>query len=445
MNVNINYNNFLNFNLNNKLLKVIKEIGYSKPTVIQKKCIPLLLKGHDILGIAKTGSGKTAAYILPILNYINIIFFECLVLVPTRELAIQIRDNFIMFSKYMKINILSLYGGQKYSIQLYNLKKKPNIIIATPGRLIDYIKRKLLNFNNIKFVVLDEVDEMFCKGFINDMKFILSNIKKKFQIALFSATICNNIKNIIKKFMLFPKEINLSINNKKNNIPKNIKQYYCLFYLYKDKINFLMNFLEIEKFKATIIFVKTKSYTLKLSNFLEKNGYNCSALNGDMNQNLREKNINDLRKGNISILIATDIASRGLDISNVDLIINYDLPMDFKCYIHRIGRTGRANNIGKTILFIQKKDKKNLYFLQKKLNIKINRIYPPNKKIILNKRIDKIINNIKYYIKENNISNNLFNKILFLILKKYNINNKDLNLILLNILYNNLFLNKKFL
>lgn len=438
--------NFSNFKLKNELLKVIKEIGYSKPTPIQLKCIPLLINGYDILGIAKTGSGKTAAYILPILNNINNIFLQCLILVPTRELAIQIKNNFILFSKYLKIKILSLYGGQKYNIQLSKLKKNPNIIISTPGRLIDYIKkRNLINFNHIKFIVLDEVDEMFCKGFINDVKFILSNINNKYQIALFSATICNNIRNIIKKFKLFPKEINLSLDNKNKNIPKNIKQFYCLFYSYKDKINFLINFLEVEKFKAVIIFVKTKSYTLKLSNLLQLNGYNCSALNGDMSQNLREKNINNLRNGKISILIATDIASRGLDINNVNLVINYDLPMDFKSYIHRIGRTGRAGNLGKTILFINKKDIKFIYFLQRKFSIKINKIYSPNKNIILNIKTNKIINFIKNYINKSKNKSNFYKEILDMIFKKYNfINNKELNFILLDFIYNS-FLNRKLL
>ncbi len=441
--------NFSNFKLKSELLKIIKEIGYIKPTLIQLKCIPLLLNGYDVLGIAKTGSGKTASYILPILNSININFLQCLVLVPTRELAIQIKDNFILFSKYLKIKILSLYGGQKYNVQLSKLKNNPNIIVSTPGRLIDYIKRKcnLINFNNIKFLVLDEVDEMFCKGFIKDVKFILSNIINKHQTILFSATICNNIKNIIKKFMLFPKEINLLVNKKKNNnIPENIKQYYCLFYSYKDKINFLINFLEVEEFKAVIIFVKTKSYTLKLSNLLQINGYNCSALNGDMNQSLREKNINNLRNGNINILVATDIAARGLDINNVNLVINYDIPMDLKYYVHRIGRTGRANNIGKAILFINKKDIRIIYSLQRKLNIKINKIYPPNKNILLNIRKNKIINFIKFYIKKKNIKNDLFKSILNIILKKYNfINNEKLNLILLNFIYDNFYLKKKLL
>ncbi len=438
--------NFSNFKLRNELLKVIKEINYIRPTPIQIKCIPLLLNKYDVLGIAKTGSGKTASYVLPILNSITINSLQCLVLVPTRELAIQIKDNFLLFSKYLKFKILSLYGGQKYNIQLSKLKNNPNIIISTPGRLIDYIKRRnLINFNNIKFLVLDEVDEMFCKGFIDDVKFILSNINVKHQTALFSATICNNIKNIIKKFMLFPKEINLLLNKKKfDNIPKNIKQYYCLFYSYNDKINFLINFLEVEKFKAVIIFVKTKSYTLKLSNLLQKKGYNCSSLNGDMNQNLREKNINDLRNGNINILVATDIAARGLDINNVNLVINYDLPIDFKYYIHRIGRTGRANNIGKTILFINKRDIKIVYLLQKKLNIKINKIYPPNKNILLKIRIKKIMNFIEYYINKKNNNDFFYKNILTNILKKYNfINNEKINLILLNFIYDNLFLNKK--
>ncbi len=437
---------FNKFKLKNELLKVIKEIGYIKPTKIQKICIPLFLEGHDILGIAKTGSGKTASFVLPLLNKIllNNNNLQVLVLAPVRELVIQITNSFILFSKYIKnIKILSLYGGQKYNIQFLGLKKKPNIIIATPGRLLDHLKRKTLNLLKIKFLVLDEADEMFKMGFINDVKKIILNIKFKHQTVLFSATMSEKIKKIIYRFMKFPKEINLSLDNYKNILPENIYQYYCLIYSYKFKLNILMKFLEIEKFNALIIFVRTKIFTVKLSNFIEKYGYICSPLNGDMNQNLREKIINDFRNGKISILIATDIASRGLDIKLVDLIINYDLPIDYNSYIHRIGRTGRFDKIGKAILFIEKKELKFLYNLKKNIKFKIKKISIPNNNILLKNRIDKVINLI--YKKFNKkINKDFYKNILNIIKKKLNINKYNLNLILLDIIYNNMLFKIKY-
>ncbi len=436
--------NFSDFKLKSEILKIINEVGYKKPTLIQLRCIPLILDGYDLLGIAKTGSGKTASFVLPLLNNIKLNnLLQVLVLAPTRELVIQIRDSFILFSKYIiKLNILSLYGGQKYSVQISFLKKRPNIIIATPGRLIDLFKRKLFNFNNIKFLVIDEADEMLRKGFIDDVIKIISFIKCKHQTVLFSATICNSVRKIIKKFMTFPKEINLSLisDNNKNYLPKNIKQYYC-FVSYRNKLNILIKFLESERYRAVLIFVKTKNYTIKLYNILYKYGYNCSALNGDMNQNLRELTINNFRNKKIDILIATDIASRGLDFDNIDLVINYDIPMDIKSYVHRIGRTGRADNKGKTILFIDNIGKKFLFLIKKKLKVNILKKNIPNNKNIFNRRIEKIL--FKINIFSENINNKFYIKVLNILLNSKIINNnyKKLSFIFLKIIYNFYFKN----
>lgn len=352
--VNKKYYNFNDFKLKKNLLNVIYKLGYNKPTDIQLKCIPYFLKGFDILGIAKTGSGKTASFVLPILNNIdvNYINIQALILVPTRELNIQITDSFRIFTQYSKnIKIISLYGGQKYSIQILGIKKKPHIIIATPGRLLDLIKKKIINISFVKFLVIDEADEMLRMGFIKDVEYIISCIKIKHQTALFSATMPLTIKKIINRFMFNPKEIIL--NKSKNNIlPSNIKQYYCLISTNKNKLDILMKFLEIERYLNVIIFVSTKIFTIKLSNLIEKKGYSCSAFNGDMNQKSREKILYDFKRLKISILVATDVASRGLDIKNIDLVINYDLPIDIESYIHRIGRTGRAGKLGKAILFL---------------------------------------------------------------------------------------------
>ncbi len=434
--INKKYYNFNNFKLKKKLLNVIYKLGYKKPTDIQFKCIPYLLKGFDVLGIAKTGSGKTAAFILPILNNINISFIniQVLILVPTRELNIQITDSFKVFAKYDKnIKIISLYGGQKYNIQFIALKRKPHIVVATPGRLLDLIKKNMINISFVKFLVIDEADEMLRMGFIKDVEYIISCIKIKHQTSLFSATMPLPIKKIINRFMFNPKEIILNV-SKNDILPVNIKQYYCLVNSSKNKLDILMKFLEIEKYLNVIIFVSTKIYTIKLSNFIEKKGYSCSAFNGDMDQKLREKILYDLKRLKISILVATDVASRGLDIENIDLVINYDLPTDIESYIHRIGRTGRAGKFGKTILFLNWRNKKFLYFLEKYIKSKINKIDVPNDNFLLNYRINKLTNLIKNNF--SNINKKIFYKnILERIIKTSNLTYEEINISLLDLIY----------
>ncbi len=413
--------NFRIFNLKKELLKVIYEIGYNSPTSIQCKCIPELLKGKDVLAIAKTGSGKTAAFVLPILNNINSNYkLQSLVLSPTRELVIQITNFFNVFSKYLNnTKIVSLYGGQSYCIQFRNLRTQPHIIVATPGRLIDHINRKTIDISNIKILIIDEADEMLHMGFINDVKFIINKILVTHQTALFSATMPNEIKQITKSIMKAPiKEIIL---NKDNNV--NIIQYFC-YINYKNKLDTLFKFLESEKYLRLIIFVKTKDFSLKLSSLIEKKGYNCSALNGDMNQNLREKIVYNFRNGYIHILIATDIASRGLDINNVNLIINYDIPYDINSYIHRIGRTGRADNIGKAILLVDYKKDNFFLFKLKKVFSNIKKISIPkiNKLIII--RIEKLFSILSRYFIKNNFINKFYKN--FFLNKILNFSKKNL-------------------
>ncbi len=433
-----NINNFDNLGLNKRLLKIIYDIGYKVPTDIQIKCIPLFLKGKDILSIAKTGSGKTASFVLPILN--NIEFnnnLQVLILSPTRELVIQIFNFFKLFIKYFKkIKIISIYGGQSYNIQFNNLKKKPNIIIATPGRLLDHLNKKTICLYNIKILVIDEADEMLHMGFINDVKNIIKNIKIKHQTALFSATMSLDITKIARNIMNNPEEIILN----KDNINLNIIQYFC-FINSKFKTNILINFLETEIFNRLIIFVKTKDFSLKLSSLLEKKGYLSSALNGNINQSLREKIIYNFRNGFINILVATDIASRGLDIDNVNLIINYDIPYNICSYIHRIGRTGRADNIGKSILFLENKDLRFLRLINRKFNNNIKRIYVPDFNTLLNVRFNKILHLIKKNFNKNylllNFYKNLLNKITNFFNDKKEI--QDITLSLLILVYENNF------
>ncbi len=433
---------FSYFKLKKELLNVINKFGYKNPTDIQLKCIPYFLDGYDILGIAKTGSGKTAAFILPILNNINInlVNIQVLILVPTRELNIQISDSFKIFSSFNRnIKILSLYGGQKYNIQYLGLKRKPHIVIATPGRLLDLLKKNIINISLVKFLVIDEADEMLRMGFIKDVESIISYIKLKHQTSLFSATMPLPIKRIVNRFMYKPKEIILNL-SRNNILPINIQQYYCWIKSWRNKLDILMKFLEVEKYTSVIIFVSTKLYTVKLSDFISKRGYSCSAFNGDMNQNLREKVLRDFRNSKVSILIATDIASRGLDINNISLVINYDLPLDIESYIHRIGRTGRADKIGKAILFISFKNKRFLFYLENHIKSKIQKISVPDRNFLINHRITKLVFLIKR--KFNNKKKNFYfyRNMLDKIIKISNMNSEEINISLLNIIYKKLYL-----
>lgn len=393
---------FINLGLSNKILSALNDLGYKKPSLIQKKCIPYLLNGHDVLGIAQTGSGKTAAFSLPLINNINhsLNKIQILILVPTRELAIQVTESIKNFSKNINyIRVISIYGGQSYQKQIKYLKQNPKILVGTPGRLLDHIKRKTINLSYLTSLVLDEADKMLKMGFIEDVQNIMSKIPNKYQIALFSATMPKKIKNITRRFMKSPKEINIQFN--KIESPK-IEQNYCIIHGIK-KNEALIRFLEIENFKSVIVFVRTKNKTLEISKELEKNGYNSSPLNGDMNQSLREKTLNYFKNGNFNILIATDIAARGLDVKRINLVINYDIPIDIESYIHRIGRTGRAGGNGKAILFVNYYEKKLLNNIKKNTKNKITKIELPDLKILQEKRKEKIFNNIKKQIQYGNL------------------------------------------
>ncbi|WP_343189805.1 DEAD/DEAH box helicase [Buchnera aphidicola] len=418
---------FSSLGLKDCLVKSLNEMKYLTPSPIQKLCIPFLLKGMDVLGMAQTGSGKTAAFALPLLNNIklNLKMPQILVLTPTRELAIQVSKFFSIFSKYiLGINVLALYGGQRYELQLKILKLGPQIIVGTPGRLLDHIKRGTLNLSKLSSLVLDEADEMLRMGFIEDVENILSNIPKSHQTALFSATMPNEIRRISKRFMNFPKEIRLesSIKNRPN-----IKQKFCI--IYGRKTDALIKFLEIKKFSATIIFVKTKNATIEISEILEKHGYNSSALNGDMNQSIREKTLEKLKDGRLDILIATDVAARGLDVDRISLVINYDIPMDAESYIHRIGRTGRAGRFGEALLFVEPRERRLLYNIERIIKIKILRIDLPNVKNLTKNRIKNFTNKIKEEIKSKDLD------IYKNILKKMDITKKIDSDILLSALF----------
>ncbi|CAL4321536.1 DEAD/DEAH box helicase [Buchnera aphidicola] len=395
--IHVNTSDFLKFKFKDCLLKVLKEIGYEKPSPIQMSCIPYLLKDRDVLGMAQTGSGKTAAFALPLLQKVNISlkFPQILVLTPTRELAVQVSKAFSLFSKYLYgVKVLALYGGQRYEVQLKSLRYGPQIVVGTPGRLLDHLKRKTLCLSHLSTLVLDEADEMLRMGFIEDVENILSNIPKNHQTALFSATMPEIIRKISRRFMNNPKEIKIVSNL--NNRP-NILQTYWL--VCRRKTDALIRFLEVEDYSATIIFVRTKSATLEVSEALEKNGYNSAALNGDMNQNLREQTLDRLRKGSLDILIATDVAARGLDVDKISLVINYDIPMDVESYVHRIGRTGRAGRLGKALLFVEYRELRLLKNIERITRQKIQEVKIPTIELLSKKRLYKFSKKIEKELK----------------------------------------------
>ena len=338
---------FSDLGLNESILTALNDMGYEKPSPIQAACIPHLLEGRDVLGMAQTGSGKTAAFSLPLLNNIDseLKAPQILVLAPTRELAVQVAEACNDFSKHMRgVNVLALYGGQRYDVQLRALRQGPQIVVGTPGRLLDHLKRGTLDLSNLRGLVLDEADEMLRMGFIEDVETIMAQIPEGHQTALFSATMPEAIRRITRRFMKDPQEVR--IQSSITTRPDISQSYWTV---WGRKTDALVRFLEAEDFDAAIIFVRTKNATLEVAEALERSGYNSAALNGDMNQALREQTLERLKDGRLDILIATDVAARGLDVERISLVVNYDIPMDSESYVHRIGRTGRAGASGHSI------------------------------------------------------------------------------------------------
>ncbi|WP_159714815.1 DEAD/DEAH box helicase [Blochmannia endosymbiont of Camponotus nipponensis] len=422
---------FVDLGLNRHIVHVLHDIGYKKPLPIQVQCIPYLLAGYDVLGMAHTGSGKTAAFILPLLHHIdcNNSFSQGLIITPTRELAIQIGKVCSNFSRYMKkINVVTVYGGQSYSIQLSALNKGPHIIVSTPGRLIDHLNRGTVDLSKLKTLVIDEADEMLRMGFIDDIERIIKHVPIKRQTALFSATLPMDIRHISYRFMHNPKEVYIRSNT---NICADIRQNYWLVHGI-DKREALMRFLETEDFDAAIVFVRTKYATLEISEMLEKFGHNSAALNGDMDQTVRYQTLDRLRHGRLDILIATDVAARGLDVHRISLVINYDIPINSDAYIHRIGRTGRAGRIGKSLLFVERREHRFLRNIERKINLNIPEVRYPTVKTLLACRLIKFTNKVEQQL---NIDNNLdaYRSLLLQIKPKKDLTIENLAAVLLKI------------
>ena len=374
--------------LENSLLKALNEVGYETPSPIQAQTIPLILEGKDVLGQAQTGTGKTAAFALPILSNLDLKQRDpqVLVLAPTRELAIQVAEAFQKYAKYMQgFHVLPIYGGQDYRGQMRALKRGVHVVVGTPGRVMDHMRRGTLKLDNLTTLVLDEADEMLRMGFIDDVEWVLDQIPAKRQIALFSATMPQQIRRIAEKHLNNPEQITIKL---KTTTAETIRQRFWLV-SGVHKLDALTRILEAEPFDAMIVFVRTRTATTELAEKLEARGYSSAALNGDIQQKQRERTIDQLKKGKLDILVATDVAARGLDVERISHVVNYDIPYDTEAYVHRIGRTGRAGKEGDAILFVAPREKRLLHAIEKATNKKIDPMDLPSTEIINDKRIDR--------------------------------------------------------
>lgn len=369
-----------------EILQAVNEVGYETPSPIQAQSIPPLLAGRDLLGQAQTGTGKTAAFALPLLSRIEVSknCIQLLVLTPTRELAIQVAEALQKYARYVQgFHILPVYGGQGMSTQLRQLKRGVHAVVGTPGRILDHLRRGTLELNQLSFLVLDEADEMLRMGFIDDVNEILDHTPKSRQVALFSATMPDEIRHIARKHLRDPVEIR--IQTKTVTVASVNQRYWQVTGTHK--IDALTRILEIEDFDAIIIFVRTKTETVELAEKLEARGYACSPINGDMNQPLRERTIENLRNGSLDIVIATDVAARGLNVERISHVINYDIPTDTEAYVHRIGRTGRAGKKGEAILFVSPREQRMLRAIEKATRQPITPMQLPSHDDIVDRRI----------------------------------------------------------
>ncbi|OAI17772.1 RNA helicase [Methylomonas lenta] len=374
--------------LSEAVLKAVQSIGYETPSPIQAQIIPFVMAGRDVLGQAQTGTGKTAAFAMPILTRIDINQKDpqALVLAPTRELAIQVAEAFQSYAAHIKgFHVLPIYGGQDYTTQLRQLNRGAHVVVGTPGRVMDHMRRGTLKLNQLKTLVLDEADEMLRMGFIDDVEWILEQTPSTRQTALFSATMPTEIRKIAQKYLNNPEQVTIKV---KTTTAANIRQRYW-FVSGLHKMDALTRILEAENFDGMIIFVRTKTATIEVAEKLEARGFSASAINGDMSQALRERAIDNLKTGKLDILIATDVAARGLDVDRITHVVNYDIPYDTESYVHRIGRTGRAGRTGDAILFVSPREKRLLANIEQATKQKVEEMQLPSTEFINNARVNR--------------------------------------------------------
>ncbi len=355
---------FAELGLDDAVMKALKDVGYETPSAIQAATIPPLLAGRDVVGLAQTGTGKTAAFALPILSRLDLAQKtpQALVLAPTRELALQVCEAFEKYASHLRgVHVLPVYGGQGYGQQLSALRRGVHIVVGTPGRIMDHLEKGTLDLSELKYLVLDEADEMLKMGFAEDVETILADTPATKQVALFSATMPAQIRRISAQYLNDPEEITVKT---KTTTSANITQRY-LMVSYPQKVDALTRILEVENFEGMIVFTRTKNETETLAEKLRARGYTAAAISGDVAQAQRERTVNQLKSGKLDILVATDVAARGLDVDRISHVVNYDLPIDTESYVHRVGRTGRAGRTGAAISFVTPRERRMLTAIEK--------------------------------------------------------------------------------
>ena len=394
---------FLDLPLRSEVQHAVQKTGYEKPTAIQAEIIPHMLDGRDVLAQSQTGTGKTAAFALPILSRIEVGRKkpQVLVLTPTRELAIQVARSFATYGSGLRgFAVAAIYGGQDYTAQFRQLRNGVEVVVGTPGRVIDHIKRGTLDLSGIDCLVLDEADEMLNMGFLEDVQFVLDQAPDKRQIALFSATLPPPIRNISKRYLTDPARITIQ---KKTMTAESIRQR-ALFVMPRDKVDVLKRILEVENTDGVIVFTNTKDASVRIAEDLNREGLSAVALNGDMPQKVRERTIEQLKAGRLDILVATDVAARGLDLTRVSHVFNFDVPQDTESYIHRIGRTGRAGRKGEAVIFLTGSQRGRLRFIEKATRQSIEIVQPPTADEINAIRVSRFTERIAAVAAEQDVS-----------------------------------------
>ncbi|WP_163932336.1 DEAD/DEAH box helicase [Paraferrimonas sp. SM1919] len=385
---------FAELGLSEPVLRALTELGYEKPTPIQAAAVGPLTEGRDILGQAQTGTGKTAAFALPLLGRVNAKLNkpQILVLAPTRELAVQVAEAFQSYAKHLPgFHVLPIYGGQSYTNQLRQLKRGPQVIVGTPGRVMDHMRRETLVLNDLQALVLDEADEMLKMGFIDDIEWILSHTPASRQLALFSATMPDAIRRVADHHLKNPEHISIkSATATVDRIDQSFVQV-----AQNQKLEALSRILEVEDTDGIIIFVRTRNSAEELAEKLEARGYASSGLHGEMSQQARERAVEALKKGKLDILIATDVAARGLDVERIGHVINYDIPYDTEAYVHRIGRTGRAGRNGKAILFVTSREMRMLRTIERATRGRIAKLDIPSSESVSERRVERLASQIQ--------------------------------------------------
>src|SRR6201994_239726 len=379
---------FADLQIHPSVLRAIADVGYETPTGIQAATIPPLMAGSDVVGLAQTGTGKTAAFANPILSKIDVTSTatQALVLAPTRELALQVAEAFSRYGAHLpKINVLPIYGGSSYSVQLAGLRRGAHVVVGTPGRVIDHLERGTLDLSRVDYLVLDEADEMLTMGFAEDVDRILSETPEYKQVALFSATMPPAIRKLTTKYLHDPFEVT---SKAKTATADNISQRYIQV-AGPRKMDALTRVLKVEPFEAMIVFVRTKQATEEVAEKLRARGFSAAAINGDIAQQQRERTIAALRDGGIDILVATDVAARGLDVERISHVLNYDIPHDTESYVHRIGRTGRAGRSGAALLFVSPRERHLLKSIEKATRQKLTEAELPSVEDVNAQRVAK--------------------------------------------------------